>query len=57
MCSNFTTRMQEERLHDNRSCLFLLCFVFVPRVGVFRVPIDKYFPYAIALSYTGGVKQ
>jgi hypothetical protein len=35
MCSNFTTRMQEERLHGNRSCLFLVYFIFVPRVRVF----------------------
>jgi hypothetical protein len=49
MCSNFETQMQEERLHENRSCLFLFCFVFVPRVRVFRVSIDKGFPSSIAL--------
>jgi hypothetical protein len=37
MCSNFATRMQEARLHENISCMFLLCFVSFRRVRVFML--------------------
>jgi len=44
---NFTTKMQEVKLHDNRSCTF--CFFSIPRVRVIRISIDKGLPCAIAL--------
>jgi hypothetical protein len=48
MCSNFTTRMQEVKLH---MVIDLVCFVSIsiPIVRIFSVYIDKGFPCAIAL--------
>jgi len=47
MCNNFATRMQEARFLP----IDLVCYVFVSKVRVLRVPTDKGFPYAIALWY------
>jgi hypothetical protein len=41
--------MQEARLHDNRSCMFLFCYVSFTGFRVYRVPIVNGLPCDIAL--------